>query len=109
MRYQRRNLMKLDHITFLRRAIALAPVVAALGGCMSSSPIWDAHFGEAARAVSQAQIIDPQAAERNPSKQGVDGSAAVSAMHRYEKSFDTPPQVANPFVIGIGSGAGSSQ
>lgn len=101
--------MKRDHITFLRRALVIAPVFAALGGCMTSSPIWDAHFGEAARTVYKAQIIDPQAGEHNPSTQGVDGSAAVSAMHRYEKSFDAPRQATNPFVIGIGARSGSSQ
>lgn len=97
--------MKFDHITFLRRAVVLVPICAALGGCMTSTPIWDAHFGEAARAVAQAQIIDPHAAEHNPSTQGVDGKAAVSAMNRYDKLYEVPAQTVNPFVIGIGSGA----
>ena len=101
--------MKLNHIHSLRRALALAPIVGALGGCMTSSPIWDAHFGEAVRATTQAQILDPQAAEHHPSTQGVNGSAAVSAMQRYDKSFDAPAQTMNPFVIGIGSGSGSGQ
>lgn len=100
--------MKLDHIHFLRRALALAPVCAALGGCMTSTPIWDAHFGEAARAIKQAQIIDPQAGTRNPSTPGVDGVAAVSTMDRYDKSYAKPTGTANPFVIGIGTGGGSS-
>jgi hypothetical protein len=100
--------MKLDHINLLRRAVLLAPVVGALGGCMTSSPIWDAHFGEAVRATTQAQILDPQAGERNPSTQGINGSAAVSAMQRYDKSFVAPAQTSNPFVIGIGAGSGAA-
>jgi len=102
--------MKRDYVTSLRRVLAIAPVFAALGGCMTSTPVWDAHFGEAARSVVQAQIIDPQAAEHNPSAQGVDGSAAVSAMRRYDKSFSPAQQQSgNPFVIGIGAGGGSNQ
>lgn len=101
--------MKLDQINLLRRALILAPFLGALGGCMSSSPIWDAHFGEAVRATTQAQILDPQAGERNPSTQGVNGSAAVSAMQRYDKSFAAPAQTTNPFVIGIGTGSSASQ
>jgi hypothetical protein len=97
--------MKLDRIVFARRALAIVPVCALLGGCMSSSPIWDAHFGEAVRAITQAQIIDPQAGEHNPSTQGIDGKTAVSAMVTYDKSYEAPPPVTNTFVIGIG-GAG---
>ena len=101
--------MKLNHMKSLRRTLWLAPVLGALGGCMTSTPIWDAHFGEAVRATTQAQILDPRAAERNPSTQGVNGSAAVSAMQRYDKSFAAPVQTSNPFVIGIGSGSSASQ
>lgn len=100
--------MKLKYVHFLRLALALAPLCAALGGCMTSTPLWDARFGEAARAVKQAQIIDPQAGERNPSRPGVDGAAAVSAMNRYDKSFAKSSAAANPYVIGIGTGGGSS-
>lgn len=97
--------MKRQHIHYLRRTLALAAICAALGGCMTSTPIWDAHFGEALRAVTASQVIDPQAAERNPSKPGVDGTAAVSAMRTYDKSFVAPARTANPFVIGIGTGS----
>jgi hypothetical protein len=106
--------MKLATILFAARAALIVPVFAALGGCMSSSPIWDAHFGEAERAATQAQIIDPLAAEHTASPDGIDGKSAASAMTQYDKSFSQPSTNANPFVIGVssgssGSGSGSGQ
>ncbi|HWX12200.1 MAG TPA: hypothetical protein VNZ04_09425 [Trinickia sp.] len=101
--------MKFERIFSVRPALSLLLVSALLGGCMSSSPIWDAHFGESVKAITQAQIIDPQAGEHNPSTSGVDGKAAVSAMTAYGKSFDAPAPTTNNFVIGIGSGGNSGQ
>jgi hypothetical protein len=97
--------MKLDRFSFVRRTLAFATASTLLGGCMTSTPIWDAHFGEAVRTVTQAQIIDPQAGERNPSTPGIDGKAAVSAMTTYNKSFDAPGPTVNQFVLG-GFGGG---
>jgi len=94
--------MKLDRIVLPRRTLALAMASLLLGGCMTTTPIWDAHFGEAVRSITEAQIIDPHAGERNPSTPGIDGRAAVSAMDRYSKSFDSPPPTVNQFVISGG-------
>ncbi len=96
--------MKHEHFAFARCAALIVPVCAALSGCMTSTPIWDAHFGEAERAVMQAQIIDPHAVEHAQSAPGVDGKSAVSAMNTYEKSFQQPTPSPNAFVIGVGSG-----
>ncbi|RDU98605.1 hypothetical protein [Trinickia dinghuensis] len=100
--------MKATHYLFARRVLVIvaAPACVTLGGCMSSSPIWDAHFGEAVRTVTQAQVIDPDAGEHNPSKPGVDGKAANSAMGQYQKSFEAPPQTFTPLVLGVGNGGG---
>ncbi len=100
----RGNLMKLEHIVFARRAVIVVSICAALGGCMSSTPIWDAHMGEALKAVTQAQIIDPHAGERERSPEGMDGKSAASAMATYDKSFKEPVSTPNAFVIGIGNG-----
>jgi hypothetical protein len=96
--------MKLAHIVFARRAALVVWVCGALGGCMSSTPIWDKHVGEALKAVTQAQIIDPHAGEHAPSAQGVDGKSAASAMANYDKSFKEIVPTPNAFVIGVGSG-----
>ena len=96
--------MKLAHIVFARQAALAVSVCGALAGCMSSTPIWDKHMGEALRAVTQAQIIDPHAAERAQSTSGIDGTAAAAAMDSYDKSFRAPTPSPNAFVIGVGSG-----
>ncbi|MFM0209113.1 hypothetical protein PQQ96_17050 [Paraburkholderia sediminicola] len=98
--------MKLEHLGLTGRAALMLTLGAALGGCMTSTPVWDAHFGEAARTASQMQIIDPHAAEHSPSTPGVDGKAAVAAQDTYDKSFQQPVTSPNAFVIGIGSGSG---
>ena len=99
--------MKLERLHIMRRLALMVLACAALGGCMSSSPIWDAHFGEAVRAVTQLQIIDPHASENNPSLPGIDGKSAVSAMTQYDKSYSQPPTSTNPYTIGVSSGGGT--
>ncbi|WP_233862511.1 hypothetical protein [Paraburkholderia adhaesiva] len=98
--------MKPETIVLARRAALIAAACAALGGCMTSSPIWDAHFGEAARTTAQVQIINPHAGEDAPSHQSIDGNAAVAAMDLYDKSYKSPPAQSNPFAIGVSSGSG---
>lgn len=101
--------MKLELIVLMRRAALVAPVCVALNGCMSSTPIWDAHFGQALKAVTQAQIIDPHAGEHTDAPQSMDGKSAASAMNNYDKSFQQPAPTPNAFVIGVGSGNSGGQ
>ncbi|MEM5389011.1 hypothetical protein VSR68_36480 [Paraburkholderia phymatum] len=102
--------MKLELVNLARRAALVLPVCAALNGCMSSTPIWDAHFGQALKAVTQAQIIDPDAGHHANAKQDMDGKSAVTAMDSYDKAFRASTTPANAFVIGVGSGnAGGGQ
>lgn len=101
--------MKLIFTVFARRAALVLPAMLALGGCMTTTPVWDAHFGEAVRAVKQAQIIDPQAAEHAQSASGVDGKSANAAMNTYDRSFSQPVVTSNPYVIGVGSGSSGGQ
>lgn len=98
--------MKSAYLVFVRRAALAVPLAFALAGCMSSTPVWDSRFGDSVRAVTQAQIIDPHAAEHTASRPGVDGSAAASALDNYDKSFKQPEPKANAFVIGIGKSSG---
>ncbi|PLQ02505.1 hypothetical protein [Cupriavidus pauculus] len=82
-----------------------------LTGCMSTSPIWDAHFGESVRTVRMMQTLNPNASYTNTDPvSGVDGRAATYSMDRYGQSFRNPPTDGNTFVIGIGnSGNNGSQ
>ncbi|MFT0172024.1 hypothetical protein ACLKMY_23925 [Paraburkholderia mimosarum] len=101
--------MKLELVTLVRRAVLVLSACAALNGCMSSTPIWDAHFGQALKAVNQAQIIDPDAAAHANATPSMDGTSAVTAMDSYDKSFRSPTPPANAFVIGVGTGSSGGQ
>jgi hypothetical protein len=67
----------------------LLTAVGILAGCAaaSGSPDWDSRFGDAARQVRAAQVIDPQAAQRNKDIQGIDGKAAAGAMKEYAEKY----------------------
>ncbi|MXN73763.1 hypothetical protein GR157_03300 [Burkholderia sp. 4701] len=93
--------MKSAYLVIVRRVALAAPLAAALAGCMTSTPVWDSRFGESVRAVTQAQIIDPHAADHAPAKPAVSGTAAAAALDNYEKSFQAPEPKSNAFVIGI--------
>jgi type IV pilus biogenesis protein CpaD/CtpE len=73
-----------------------------LTACAPTTPEWDAQFGTAARLAMAQQIIDPHAATRAPSLQGIDGAAAREAIGRYRSTFKEPPPAANSFTIGVG-------
>lgn len=96
--------MKLEYVNLARRAALVLCACAALNGCMSSTPVWDAHFGQALKAVTHAQIIDPDAVGHAHATPATDGNSAVAAMDSYDKSFRSPVPPTNAFVIGVGSG-----
>ncbi|CAG9211908.1 tRNA delta(2)-isopentenylpyrophosphate transferase [Paraburkholderia tropica] len=86
------------------RLLAMTVASAALGGCMTSSPIWEAHFGEAVRTSMHAQIIDPDAAQHVDVSPGIDGKAAAASIKRYTESYEKPPTSDNAFTMGVTSG-----
>jgi hypothetical protein len=102
--------MKTENFTLFRRLLLIVPMGAALGGCMTSSPIWEAHFGETVRHNAQAQVIDPNAAARTASQPGIDGKSAAAAMDNYDKSFvnPAPTQAYNSTSSSSGSSGGGS-
>lgn len=78
-------------------------------GCASKTPLLDERFGEAVNAAKAQQTINPDASQSASSATGMDGTAANSAVDRYQKSFVQPPVTPNVFNIGVGSGGvGSS-
>lgn len=78
----------------------LAGVAVTLAGCASTTPILDAHFGEAVLAARAQQTINPDASLNTDPVSGLDGRAARESMVRYYDSFKTPPPTFN--VINIG-------
>lgn len=71
----------------LQRAALVALACQALTACMTTSPNWDKHFGEAVTSVKKAQVINPDAPAGLPAVDGYDGKAAVAAMTNYERSM----------------------
>jgi hypothetical protein len=79
------------------------PVLAALAmlaGC-STTPNYDARFGDAVRQARVAMTIHPRGAANPDPVAGIDGEAGREAIARYHDSFKAPPPVTN--VINIGS------
>lgn len=87
-----------------RHALILA---AALCGACSTTPHYDARFGDAVRQARLAQTIDPNAGARHGQALGIDGAAAAEAQKRYHDSFKAPPPVVNVINIGGATGGGS--
>ena len=88
--------------------VALA---ALLAGCGSTTPHYDARFGEAVRTARMQMTLNPEAGKAPgvgvDGATGMDGRAAAHTMERYERSFKTPPQAVN--VINIGGSLTGNQ
>lgn len=84
--------------------IRLHPILfaAALGallqGC-SSTPRFNDHFGASVRANLTAQVLDPAAAANTNPAHGVDGTVALAAQERYQRSFkEKDPNASQPLI-----------
>ncbi len=94
------------NIKRLQRAALVILACQALTACMTTSPNWDKHFGEAVTSVKQAQVINPNAPAGLPAVDGYDGKAAVAAMTNYDRSM-TRASGGGAGGGGVGSGLGS--
>jgi hypothetical protein len=77
-------------------------VLAMLAGC-TTTPDYDARFGDAVREARSAMTIDPTASANTDPAAGIDGQAAREALGRYHDAFKAPAPVIN--VINIGGAA----
>jgi hypothetical protein len=92
----------------MRNAKIIGTIVA-LGftaGCVSIHPEVDQREGDAVRAATRAQMINPEGV-RNADVIGIDGRAAKETMDRYVDSFKSPPPTMN--VINIGGSLSESR
>jgi hypothetical protein len=60
---------------------------ALLSGCVSTSPDWESNFGDAARQVRAAQVINPNAPTQNTGIGNTDGNAVAGAQKSYSESY----------------------
>ncbi len=80
---------------------ALAPWLA---GCANTAPDWESNFGDAARQLSAAQIIDPAATSRNTGPALTDGKAAAGAQKAYADSYGyaVKETAQQPLITSVG-------
>lgn len=91
----------------MRTPLALL-VVTLLAGCAASTtPNYDARFGDAVRQARLRMTLNPNAGANPDSMAGMDGLAARDALGRYHETFKIPPPVVN--VINIGGSASAGQ
>lgn len=93
----------------MRKPILVALAVSALfvlTAC-STTPHYDAFYGDAVRQNRIAMTADPAASSRRDPVAGMDGLAAKEATTRYLQTFKEPPPVVNVINIGGAIGTGS--
>lgn len=76
-----------------------------VAGCASTTPNYDAKFGDSVRSALAKQTINPDAGKNPDPATGIDGKASRETLLRYQGTFREPPPVVN--VINIG-GVGST-
>ena len=93
------------------RLFAIAALTGFLAGCASTTPHYDARFGDAVRDAKRKMTINPDAGKRADQALGLDGRASRESMQRYHDSYKTPPPAVNVINIGgaIGGGGGTGK
>jgi hypothetical protein len=87
------------------KTLAIVLALALLPACSTTTtPNYDASFGNAVREAKQNMIINPDAGKEPDQVTGIDGKAARETVIRYHDSFKSPPAVTN--VINIGGSLG---
>ena len=74
-----------------------------IAGCASTTPNYDAKFGDAVRAARLAMTINPDAGKSPDAVSGMDGAAARNTILQYQDTFAAPPPVTN---VKMNDGAG---
>lgn len=74
----------------LPHRLGAAAAACLLSACASTTPNWDAQFGDSVRILNAQQVARPQAAANADPVSGIDGRAARAAVERYERSLPEP-------------------
>lgn len=91
----------------MKRTLSLLILSAALlAGCAATAPEWESTFGDAARQVRAAQVIDPAASTRNTGLPPTDGKAVAGAQKAYAESFGYGPKEAKQPALAISTTGG---
>ena len=92
---------------FNKKIVATIAAVGSIAGCVSIYPNVDQQYGEAVRAATRTQTLNPRGTPGPKQASGIDGMAAKETMDRYVKSFKEPPPPIN--VINIGGALGTQE
>jgi hypothetical protein len=84
------------HTTTLPARVGALLSAALLSACASTTPHWDARFGDSVRALNAQQVARPQASANADPVAGLDGRAARAAVERYERSLPEPKAASAP-------------
>ena len=90
-----------------KKFLAIAALASLVTGCSTTTPHYDARFGDAVRDAKRKMTINPEAGKKRDEALGLDGRASRETMQRYQDSYKEPPPAVN--VINIGGSLGSSR
>ena len=86
------------------RCLSTVGLSLALAACDTPPTVVDQHFGMAVqRAQAQQSHVIATRQSHAPVSSDTDGAAALSAVTRYQQSFQTPPAPTPIFNIGLGA------
>lgn len=93
----------------LQRPLAALATLALASCAATTSPRYDARFGDSKRMLQAQQTLDPKAATRNAGQMvRSDGRTAAEANGRYVDSFKAPAAPASPTGPTINFNAGNA-
>jgi hypothetical protein len=90
-----------------KKILAIALLTGLVAGCSTTTPNYDARFGDAVREAKRKMIINPDAGKNPDPVAGMDGKAAHDSIILYQGTYKAPPPAVN--VINIGGTIGSAR
>ncbi|ROH85400.1 hypothetical protein ED236_09375 [Pseudomethylobacillus aquaticus] len=73
------------------KQVGIVLVSMMVSGCAATStPHFDAQFGDSVQAAKQRQVLYPAGYQPAYPQRGLDGKAANTAIEQYQKSFAQP-------------------
>jgi hypothetical protein len=77
---------------------AAALCAGSLAGCGTPTPAYDAQFGSAVKQAILMQTLDPEAAYKRQTVNGIDAQAGAALVGRYREGFARPEPPPAPSI-----------
>ena len=75
----------------MKTLLAPALLLCLVAGCSTTTPNYDARFGNSVRDAKRAMTINPDAGKNPDPVIGMDGKSARESMLLYQGTYKTPP------------------